>query len=67
MNQPSKTYVIKKANKTYFIGDKKEFADSIIQLINDIPEIAAKVESKKYTYKNIEELVKEYNRLSTQE
>ena len=64
LGPPGKTYVVKKAGKTYLIGDKKEFIESIKPLIEDIPDLGAKLEAKKYTYKNIEELIREYNRLS---
>ncbi len=62
--EPGRTYVIKKAGITYLVGEKKDFIESVKLLIADAPELLAKVEAKKYTYNNIEELVKEYNRLA---
>lgn len=42
---------------------KENFGAYVKPLIVDFPELITKVDAKIYKYENIEELVKEYNRL----
>jgi len=58
-----KTYVIKKAGMNYLI-EKNNFIDSILPIISETPDLISKVNSKAYNYENIEDLIKEYNRIT---
>jgi hypothetical protein len=57
------TYVIKKAGSTFLI-EEKNFLETIKLIILDNAEVLKKVESKTYSYSNIELLVKDYNNTS---
>jgi hypothetical protein len=63
MLDAQRTYVIGKGNQTFLI-EEKSFIDDIINLISDVPALADKVKNKKATYKQIDLIVKEYNRLA---
>lgn len=57
---PTKTYVIRKGDSTFLI-ERKIFSETIIPLISDNKEMVGLVDTKIYTYKNLEDLITDYN------